>query len=108
MLGCGLRPNTTMHAIEEYIQPPYLFGAPLTYTLTDAVGITFEKTYTPHGFAGFTQRYDRVAMLLDSDQLVPGRVGAASAHLIDAQALYQQALARLARDPYFFVDRETT
>jgi aminoglycoside 3-N-acetyltransferase len=107
MLGCGLRPNTTMHAIEEYIPPPYLFGEPLTYTLTDDAGITFEKTYTPHHFAGFVQRYDRVAALLDSCQLVSGRVGMASAYLIDAQALYQQALAQLKRDPYFFVDQDT-
>ena len=107
MLGCGLRPNTTMHAIEEYIQPPYLFGEPLTYTLTDAAGITFEKTYTPHDFAGFVQRYDRVVALLDRRQLVPGRVGTASAYLIDAQALYQQAIAQLNRDPYFFVDQDT-
>jgi aminoglycoside 3-N-acetyltransferase len=107
MLGCGLRPNTTMHAIEEYIQPAYLFGEPLTYTLTDTAGITFEKIYTPHDIAGFTQRYDRVAALLDDRQLAPGQVGRAAAYLIDAQALYQQALKQLHHDPYFFVDRET-
>ena len=107
MLGCGLRPNTTMHAIEEYAQPPYLLGKPLTYTLTDSAGNTFEKTYTPHGFAGFAQRYDRVAMPLDGRQLVLGRVGAAPAYLIDAQALYQQALAQLKRDAHFFVDQDT-
>jgi aminoglycoside 3-N-acetyltransferase len=107
MLGCGLRPNTTMHAIEEYIQPPYLFGEPLIYTLTDAAGITFEKIYTPHDFTGFAQRYDRAAGLLDERRLVAGRVGAASAHLIDAQALYQQALTRLRRDPFFFVEPDT-
>jgi len=108
MLGCGLRPNTTMHAIEEYTQPPYLFGEPLTYTLTDAAGITFEKTYTPHHFVGFVQRYDRVAALLDNRQLVPGHVGMASAYLIDAQALCQQALVQLNHDPYFFVEQDTT
>jgi aminoglycoside 3-N-acetyltransferase len=107
MLGCGLRPNTTMHAIEEYSQPPYLFGAPLTYTLTDAAGTTFEKTYTPHDFTGFVQRYDRIGALLDSHQLVAGRVGLAPAYLIDAQALYLQALGQLKRDPYFFVDQDT-
>jgi aminoglycoside 3-N-acetyltransferase len=105
MLGCGLRPNTTMHAIEEYIQPPYLFGAPRTYTLTDAAGITFTKRYTTHDFAGFGQRYERVAALLDDRQLVLGQVGAAAAYLIDAPALYRQALARLSHDPYFFVEQ---
>jgi aminoglycoside 3-N-acetyltransferase len=108
MLGCGLRPNTTMHAIEEYTQPPYLFGAPLAYTLTDATGTTFTKSYIPHDFEGFGQRYDRVAALLDDRQLVSGQIAAASAYLIDAQALYQQAFAQLSRDPYFFVEQEAT
>jgi aminoglycoside 3-N-acetyltransferase len=107
MLGCGLRPNTTMHAIEEYAQPPYLFGEPLIYTITAANGITFEKAYTPHNFAGFVQRYERIAGLLNDRQLVPGHVGRAAAYLIDAYALYQQALAQLNRNPFFFVDQET-
>jgi aminoglycoside 3-N-acetyltransferase len=107
MLGCGLRPNTAMHAIEEYTRPPYLFGEPLRYTLTNAAGDTFEKTYTPHGFAGFAQRYDRIAALLDNRQLVVGGIGAASAYLIDAYSLYQQALAQLERDPLFFVEPDT-
>jgi aminoglycoside 3-N-acetyltransferase len=107
MLGCGLRPNTTMHAIEEYIRPPYLFGEPLTYTLTNATGFTFTKTYTPHDFTGFSQRYERVAALLDDRQLASSRVGMAWAYLIDGQALYQQALAQLKRDPFFFVEQDT-
>jgi len=107
MLGCGLKPNTTMHAIEEYVRPPYLFGTPLGYTLTDAAGATFTKIYTPHDFTGFAQRYDRVAALLGDRQLAHGQVGRASAHLIDAQALYQQALAQLRRDLLFFVEPDT-
>jgi aminoglycoside 3-N-acetyltransferase len=106
MLGCGLRPNTTMHAIEEYVRPPYLFGEPLSYTITDAAGNTFTKTYTPHDFAGFAQRYDRAEALLDQRQLARGQVGQAAAQLIDAHALYQQALAQLRRDPFFFVEPE--
>ena len=38
MLGCGLQPNTSMHAIEEMVKPPYLFGPPLTYHLVLADG----------------------------------------------------------------------
>jgi aminoglycoside 3-N-acetyltransferase len=26
MLGCGLGANTAMHALEEYVEPPYLYG----------------------------------------------------------------------------------
>ncbi|MFP6646122.1 MAG: AAC(3) family N-acetyltransferase, partial [Candidatus Latescibacterota bacterium] len=32
-LGCGLRPNTSMHGVEELVEPPYLFGDDITYTL---------------------------------------------------------------------------
>lgn len=106
MLGCGLRPNTTMHAIEEYAQPPYLFGPPRAYTITDGAGSTFEKTYITHNFGGFTQRYDRVAAILSPPQLRGGRVGRAGAHMIDAAALLAAARAYLQRDPFYFVERE--
>ena len=105
MLGCGLRPNTTMHAIEEMAPPPYVFGPLVTYTITDAAGRVFTKTYTHHGFAGVVQHYDRVADLLHGDDLRSGMVGNARSFLIDAAALGEQALACLRRDPFYFVDR---
>jgi aminoglycoside 3-N-acetyltransferase len=104
MLGCGLRPNTTMHAIEEYARPPYLFGDPLIYTITDATGHTFQKQYIHHGFKGYAQRYDRAEGILDAAQLRRGRVGQAEAYLIDSHALYTQSLLHLQRDPFYFVE----
>jgi aminoglycoside 3-N-acetyltransferase len=106
MLGCGLRPNTSMHAVEEHVRPPYLFGEPVTYTITDGDGRTFQKRYTPHGFHGVAQRYDRVEQVLPSAALRRGSVGSAQAHLIDAAALLSHALGALRRDPLFFVERE--
>ena len=38
MLGCGLRPNTSMHAIEEIVGTPYLLGNERTYTITNSQG----------------------------------------------------------------------
>jgi aminoglycoside 3-N-acetyltransferase len=105
MLGCGLRPLTAMHAVEEHAPPPYLFGPPCDYTITDAAGHTFVKAYTPHNFAGVEQRYDRVAGLLAPPALRVGPVGAAAAHLIDGPALLAAALARLRADPLAFVER---
>jgi aminoglycoside 3-N-acetyltransferase len=107
-LGCGLRPNTAMHAVEEYATPPYLFGPPRRYIITDERGQTFRRIYTPHGFAGVTQRYDRVADLLAPPALRSGRVGAAAAFLMDGPALLDAALAALRRDPYFFVEPDKT
>jgi aminoglycoside 3-N-acetyltransferase len=105
MLGCGLRPNTSMHAIEELVEPPYLFSTPITYTLMDEKGRTFQKEYTRHNFNGWQQRYDRVAEILGEPHLRFGKVWNASTYLIDAAALRTAALGELRKNPLFFVER---
>ncbi len=105
MLGCGLQPNTSMHAIEETVVPPYLFGPPLTYILTGGAGHTVERTYTTHGFDGWDQRYDRVAEVLEPPALVTGPALAGTAHLLRARDLWAAVQAELARDPLRFVSR---
>jgi aminoglycoside 3-N-acetyltransferase len=106
MLGCGLEPNTAMHAIEEHAPPPYLFAAPMVYTITDANHCTFEKEYIPHLFQNVIQRYDRVADLLTDTALSKGLVGQAPGYLIRGEALLEAALPRLRFDPFYFVDRQ--
>jgi aminoglycoside 3-N-acetyltransferase len=106
MIGCGLEPNTTMHAIEEYIQPEYLFNPPMTYTITDARSQIFEKVYIPHNFweGRAVQRYDRVEGILDENGLRSGRLGNAKTYLIQAEALYQAAMEHMRANPFYFVD----
>lgn len=104
MLGCGLRPNTSMHAIEEHIIPPYLFADPITYVITDDRGVTYEKTYTPHSFQGWEQRYERVARLLRPPALRSGHVRTAHCYLFEAEALWEAVLPALRRDPLAFVE----
>jgi aminoglycoside 3-N-acetyltransferase len=103
LLGCGLKPNTSMHAIEELVEPPYLFAPPLTYKLVINDRMT-ETPYRPHNFAGWRQRYDRVEDLLNGDGLKVGRVLAAQAHLIEARTLWSAALAALQQNPLYFVE----
>lgn len=105
MLGCGLRPNTSMHAIEEMIMPPYLFGQPLTYRLRAANGREQEALYRRHGFTGWIQRYDRVESLLDEPDLNRGIILEAEAHLMEAPGLWQAALLTLRQDPLYFVEK---
>jgi aminoglycoside 3-N-acetyltransferase len=105
MLGCGLLPNTSMHAIEELVQPPYLFSKPKLFTIIDAQGNVIEKCYLTHGFRNTAQRYDRIANLLQPPDLRQGQVGQAACHLIDAGALKTRALEKLHTDPFYFVDR---
>jgi len=104
MLGCGLRPNTSMHAIEQLIEPPYLYSDPITYQLTHADGHVTTKTYRPHGFRYYDQRYDRVADVMDEPALHRGYVLAAEAYLIDVPALWGGVLARMRNDPLYFVE----
>lgn len=104
MLGCGLEPNTSMHAIEEYIQPPYLFAGMRHYTITDESGNTFIKAYNRHSFRFAEQRYERVAGLMQPPDLRCGRVGQAESYLIHAPALLACALEKLRENPLYFVD----
>jgi aminoglycoside 3-N-acetyltransferase len=105
MLGCGLRPNTSMHSLEETVVPEYLFDPAITYTISDESGTTIRKDYTPHGFHGWEQRYDRIGALMDPDALRTGQVAGAESHLLDAREFWRIATARLRADPLFFVDR---
>jgi aminoglycoside 3-N-acetyltransferase len=105
MLGCGLRPNTTMHALEEYENPPYLFGDNCVYTITDWDGNTYEKSYKTHGFVGWTQRYDRIAELDSEPFIISGKVLDAQTFVIDTKGLRSAVLSKLRKDPCFFVDK---
>ena len=68
-LGCGLRPNTSMHAVEELVQPPYLLGDSVDYRIILASGKAIKMRVRKHHFAGWAQRYDRLGPLLDEDGL---------------------------------------
>lgn len=106
-LGCGTEPNTSMHGVEELVEPPYLFDPVIDYRLTLADGTTISKTYRPHGFANVEQRYDRMEPLLERKGLLKtGPVLAAKAHLVDAGPVWELGVAELRRDPWAFVDRK--
>ena len=106
MLGCGLEPNTCMHAIEELVEPPYLYSQPIDYTLVREDGTSLVKTYTPHGFNGWEQRYERVQDILPPSALKCGPVLEAEAWLIESPALWEHALFALRKDSLCFVDRQ--
>lgn len=105
MLGCSLFPNTSMHGVEELVVPPYLFSPePVRFTLRQG-----EKCggalFTVHGFAGYAQRYDRIAPHLRGSSMRKGRVGAADCFLLDARTLWAEAETLLRGDPFYFVER---
>jgi aminoglycoside 3-N-acetyltransferase len=108
MLGCGLKPNTTMHALEECRVPPYLFGKTLEFTMKDGDGAVLRKNYTTHGFVGYRQRYDRVADLNAPSFIRRGYVLEAETVLLEAAGLREAVVRKLSEDPLFFVERVST
>lgn len=104
MLGCGLRPNTSMHVVEELADPPYLFGPPVRYRIILADGSETKMTVRSHNFAGVAQRYDRIETLLKPPALAQGTVLQAQSWLIDARAMWHAALNALANHAMFFVE----
>lgn len=105
MLGCGLRPNTFMHGVEEMARVRYAVGRqPCLYTLTDGKKHTVRKIYYPHAFGPLIQRYDRLADLLTEPQLHMGKVLQADAYVIDAAAAAEAAKSAIRKKERFFVD----
>jgi len=104
MLGCGLEPNTSMHAIEELIEPPYLYDPPLDYHITLADDTSLTKIYTPHNFRSWQQRYERIEQVMING-LKRGRVLAAECYLIEARALWDSALKIMRQEPLYFVSQ---
>jgi aminoglycoside 3-N-acetyltransferase len=104
MLGCGLRPNTSMHAVEELAHPPRFLGDLVEYQIILADGSRTTMRVRRHSFVNqnLHQRYDRLGPLMSAPELRTGKVLAADAHLFDAAALWKTALAALHRDGFFF------
>jgi aminoglycoside 3-N-acetyltransferase len=104
MLGCGLRPNTSMHAVEETVEPPYLFAGSVEYRVRHADGSEAVVLLRRHGFRGYAQRYDRLADVLPPGALRVGRVLEAAVHVIECDAMWLAGEAALRRDPLHFVE----
>ncbi len=104
-IGCGLQPNTSMHAIEEHVDPPYLYGDPVEYKVILADGSETTMTVRRHNFKGWTQRYDRLEEILKHG-CNKGNILQAESWLIDAAEMELAALSELRTNPLFFVERK--
>ena len=104
MLGCGLKPNTFMHGVEEAANLFYVLKDKLIkICVEDKDGNSEEISCYMHNFKGIIQRYDRVSECFD---VKSGKVLNADAFIIDANGLWDAAGKKLLNDPWFFVDRE--
>ena len=105
-LGCGMNPNTSMHAVEELVVPDYLFGDDVEYTVTDADGKTFKTVCRAHNFKGVSQEYRRLEGLLDADALSKGFIAEADCRLVKTVPMWETAEAYYRKDRHYFVDIE--
>jgi len=106
-LGCGLKPNTSMHAVEELIEPPYLYDGWVDYKIRLADGSETALRVRSHGFKGWRQRYDRIETVMAGEGISAGKVLSADCFLLEAPAFWRKAHQAMKGDPLFFVDRIT-
>lgn len=105
-LGCGMGPNTSMHAVEELSNPDYLFGDEYEYSITDSQGNVFSSPCRAHDFKGVIQRYERLADLLNSDELKIGKILSAKCHLVKTVPMWKKANSKYSEEPHYFIDRD--
>jgi aminoglycoside 3-N-acetyltransferase len=106
MLGCGLKPNTSMHGIEEMVIPSYLYGPSYDYDLVLPDGKRIKTNILSHDFSAVEQRYDRILDVLGESDYAFGKVLNADCCVLDAKAVWEKALLKYKENPMYFVDKK--
>jgi aminoglycoside 3-N-acetyltransferase len=104
-LGCGLKPNTSMHAVEELVEPPYLYNGWVDYRIKLADGSEKMMRVRRHGFKGWQQRYDRIESVMEGEGISVGKVLSSDCFLLEASDFWRKALQAMSAAPLTFVDR---
>lgn len=104
-IGCGLRPNTSMHGVEELVEPSYLFKDEFQYKIFNEKREKRYGYYLRHDFEGIEQRYERLEGLLDQEELKVGKLLEAQCHLVEAGPMWKKAVEALKEDPMYFVEQ---
>ncbi|OQA86462.1 MAG: SPBc2 prophage-derived aminoglycoside N(3')-acetyltransferase-like protein YokD [Lentisphaerae bacterium ADurb.Bin242] len=103
-IGCGIHPNTSMHAVEELVEPVYLFtDQPVDYRILLPDGSETRMRVRRHNFKGWAQAYARLDGLMDETHLRQGKVLEADCQLMDVKDMWEKALAALKENPLYFV-----
>ncbi|MDD4076863.1 MAG: AAC(3) family N-acetyltransferase [Bacilli bacterium] len=105
MLGCGLKPNTFMHLVENINNVPYRKTVDIVpFRLIDNNNQVMIKAFRLPSMSHLKQRYDRVINILDTSELHKATIGAAETDIIDANCLLRKAGLVLKDNPFYFVD----
>ena len=105
MIGCGIKCNTSMHGVEEFVKVPYVLSEKKReYTLIDYGNKVTNKGYYRHDMVkghGLAQRYDR---LYDLMEFKKGNILDAESYLIDSAKMWEIASKKMKEDTYYFTD----
>lgn len=110
MLGCSLRSNSFIHAMEEVAEVSYVLTGHHYFQITDGDGNVITKGIRRHYFnrpgGHVVQRYDRTLDVLDASagDFTEGEVHGAHCVLMRSAALQEKAVAKMKEDETFFVD----
>lgn len=105
-IGCGLHPNTSMHAVEEFVEPVYLFtDQPVDYRIILPDGKEMQMRVRRHNFKGWSQAYERLINVMDSEHLRQGKILNADCYLVDVKNMWEKAYEALKKDPLYFIKK---
>jgi aminoglycoside 3-N-acetyltransferase len=102
-IGCGLNPNTSMHAVEELVEPEYLFSDFINYRIILPGDRETCMRVRRHNFKGWNQAYARLLNIMDRRNLKQGKILNADCYLVEVCSMWEKAYKALKKDPLYFV-----
>ncbi len=103
--GCGMEPNTSMHAVEELYNPDYLFEDMYEYDMADKDGKHYTQKCRAHYFDRTIQRYDRLGELMPEGTIRRGKIFECETVVIDAKTMWRIAGEYYTKDSHYFIDK---
>lgn len=106
MLGCGLKPNTFMHLVENLNNLEYRKTVKIVnFKIYDYDNkLTIKELHLPD-MSNYYQMYDRVINILDEPDLQVISINDEVSYLIDANKLLIKASEVLKENPMYFVEK---
>lgn len=106
MLGCGLKPNTFMHLVENLNNLEYRKTVNIVnFKIYDYDNkLTIKELHLPD-MSNYYQMYDRVINILDEPDLQVISINDEVSYLIDANKLLIKASEVLKENPMYFVEK---
>jgi aminoglycoside 3-N-acetyltransferase len=98
-LGCSTNSNTSVHGIEELVEPDYLFDGCYQAAVIDDDNQVRLQEYRAHGFRGVLQEYSRLEHLLPTTCWSRKDFFACSVKVIQAERLWECTLPILKKNP---------